>query len=200
MPPALTTTALVPALDPLSAAERESLQALIARDAASKGPAGRIGDPYVALTWLSVPRRGDKDRATDRVPPGETVYLTEEEARRFERHDPGSDGRMTSPIRKLSGPDGSREPLPPRVVPNGSFLLPRYFSGRLFRPVMPPAGDIAPRPDPPESSAIQVIDDGRAPESAGAMSPEPSEMASHLTGPAAPDAVDLPPRRAARGR
>lgn len=189
------TVTVTPALDPLSAAERESLAALIARDAASKGPAGRIGDPYVALTWLSVPRRGDKDRATDRVPPGETVYLTEEEARQFQRHDPGSDGRTVSPIRKLSGPDGSREPLPPRVIPNGSYLLPRYVSGRLFRPMMPPSGDTAPRPDPPESSAIQVLDDGRAPESDGAMSPEPSEMAEHLTGRADPDAVDLPPTR-----
>jgi hypothetical protein len=192
MPPAVTAT---PALDPLSVAEREHLNELIARDAASKGPSGRIGEPYVALTWLSVPRRGDKDRQTDRVPPGETVYLTEDEARKFQRHDPGSDGRMAPAIRKLSGPDGSREPLPPRVIPNGPYLLPRLLSGRLFRPMAPPPGSDAPRPDPEGSSAVQVIDDGRAPETDGAMSPEPSEMDAHLTGPAAPDALDLPPAR-----
>jgi hypothetical protein len=95
MPPAVVT----PALDPLSAIERENLKTLIARDSASKGPTGRIGEPYEALTWLSVPRRGDKDRATDRVPPGETVYLTEDEARQFERHDPGVDGRQIAVIR-----------------------------------------------------------------------------------------------------
>jgi hypothetical protein len=189
MPPAVTTA--TPALDPLSTAEREHLKALIARDSASKGPTGRIGEPYEALTWLSVPRRGDKDRATDRVPPGETVYLTEEEARQFERHDPGCDGRQVAVIRKLSGPDGSREPLP--------RLLPRHVSGRLFRPAMPPPGSDAPRPDPEGTSRIQVLDDGRAPETAGAMSAEPSEMADHLRE-AAPDALDLPPRRARTGR
>jgi hypothetical protein len=185
------TATAVPALDPLSAAERESLKKLLARDSATSGPAGRIGEPYEALTWLSVPRRGDVDRQTDRVAPGETVYLTEEEARKFERHDPGSDGRMVSPIRKLSGPDGSREPLP--------RLLPRHLSGRLFRPMTPPPGSDLERPDPEGSSRVQVLDDGRAPETAGAMAPEPSEMADHLRD-AAPDALDLPPRRARTGR
>jgi hypothetical protein len=186
MPPAVTATAPVPALDPLSAAERESLKKLLARDSATGGPAGRIGEPYEALTWLSVPRRGDTDRQTDRVAPGETVYLTEEEARKFERHDPGSDGRMVSPIRKLSGPGGSREPLP--------RLLPRHLSGRLFRPMTPPPNSDLARPDPPESSEIQVYEDGRAPEAAGSMAPEPGEMADHLSA-AAPDALDLPPTR-----
>jgi hypothetical protein len=192
MPPALTTTAPVPALDPLSSAERESLKKLLARDSATSGPAGRIGEPYEALTSLSVPRRGDGDRQTDLVLKGETVYLTEEEARRFNRHDPGRDGRMTEVVRKISGPDGSREPLP--------RLLPRHLSGRLFRPVMPPPGSDLPRPDPPESSEISVLEDGRAPETAGAMSPQSSEMDDHLTGPASPDALDLPPRRARAGR
>jgi hypothetical protein len=188
MPPAVTA----PALDPLSAVELENLKTLIARDSASKGPTGRIGEPYEALTWLSVPRRGDKDRATDRVPPGETVYLTEDEARLFERHDPGCDGRQIAVIRKLSGPDGSREPLP--------RVLPRHVSGRLFRPAMPPPGSDAPRPDPAESSRIQVLDDdGRAPEVRGAMSAEPSEMADLLRE-TVPDAVDLPPRGRTRGR
>jgi hypothetical protein len=182
----------VPALDPLSSAERESLKKLLARDSATGGPAGRVGEPYVALTCLSVPRRGDSDRQTDLVLKGETVYLTEDEARRFNRHDPGRDGRMTEVVRKLSGPDGSHEETP--------RLLPRHLSGRLFRPMTPPPGSELPRPDPPESSEIQVFDDGRAPESAGAMAPEASEMDAHLTAPAAPDAVDLPPRRARAAR
>lgn len=195
MPPVLNElTEPTPALDPLSAAEREQFAAFLARDAATEGQAARVGEPYVALTWLSVPRRGDKDRQTDRVPPGETVYLTEEEARKFQRHDPGSDGRAAPVIRKLSGPDGSREPLGPRVVPNGSFLLPRHLSGRLFRPMTPPPGSDAPRPDPEGSSAVQVLDDGRAPEAAGAIGAEPSDMADNLRS-APVDAVDLPPRR-----
>lgn len=191
MSPALTDTS-TPLLDPLSSAEREALAALLARDAASKGPAGRIGEPYVALVNLSVPRRGDKDRNSDLVFAGETVYLTEEEARQFERHDPGRDGRVVSVVRKLSGPDGSRE-TPPR-------LLPRHVSGRLFRPQTPPPGSDAPRPDPEGSSAIQVIEEGRAPEAAGSMAPEPAEMGDHLRESVA-DAVDLPPTRTrARGR
>jgi hypothetical protein len=186
------TATAVPALDPLSAAERESLKKLLARDSATSGPAGRIGEPYEALTALSVPRRADSDRQTDLVFKGETVYLTEEEVRRFNRHDPGRDGRMTEVVRKISGPGGSREP--------GPRLLPRHLSGRLFRPMSPAPGTDAPRPDPEGSSAISVYDDGRAPETAGAVAPEPSEMDGHLTGPAAPDALDLPPRRARAAR
>jgi len=185
MPPAVATPA-VPALDPLSAAERESLKKLLARDSATGGPAGRIGEPYEALANLSVPRRGDADRQSDLVFKGETVYLTDEEARRFNRRDPGRDGRMTEVVRKLSGPDGSREPAP--------RLLPRHLSGRLFRPMTPPPNSDLARPDPPESSEIQVYEDGRAPEAAGSMSPEPGEMADHLSA-AAPDALDLPPTR-----
>jgi len=186
------TVTATPVLDPLSSVERDALAELLARDSASKGPAGRIGEPYEALINLSVPRRGDKDRNSDLVLAGETVYLTDEEARKFNRHDPGRDGRMVPVVRKLSGPDGSREPVP--------RLLPRHVSGRLFRPAMPPSGSDAPRPDPPESSAIQVIEEGRAPETSGSVSPEPSETADHLREPVA-DAVDLPPSRTrARGR
>lgn len=197
MPPAVTTAG-TPVLDPLSVAERESLNALLARDSASKGPAARIGEPYEALTCLSVPRRGDKDRATDLVFPGETVYLTAEEARQFERRDPGRDGRVAAAIRKLSGSEGSREPLP-RVGANNAALLPRYLSGRLFRPTVPPPGSDAPRPDPEGSSRVQVIEDGNAPESAGSIGAEPQEMADVLSAPAQ-DAVDLPPSRSRQRR
>jgi len=173
---------------PLTADEQDTLGKLLVRASADKTPATRIGEPYEALIALSVPRRGDvKDRQTDLVRAGETVYLTEDEARAFERHD-ARDGRMVPVVRKLSGPDGSREPLPK--------LLPRHVSGRLFRPAMPPPGSDAPRPDPEGSSRVQVLDDGRAPETAGAMTAEPSEMADVLREAAPQDAVDLPPRRA----
>jgi hypothetical protein len=177
---------------PLTADEQATLNKLLVRASADKTPATRIGEPYEALIALSVPRRGDaKDKQTDLVMPGETVYLTEEEARAFERHG-GRDGRQVPVIRKLSGPDGSREPLPQ--------LLPRHVSGRLFRPPPPPPGSDAPRPDPEGSSRVQVLEDGRAPETAGAMSADPSEMADQLRSAAAPDAIDLPPSRSrARG-
>lgn len=189
MPP--VTTAETPVLDPLSAAEREQFNAFLARDAATKGPAARIGEPYLALANLSVPRRGDKDRQTDLVHKGETVYLTEEEARQFERRDPGRDGRVAPVVRKLSGPDGSREDIP--------NLLPRHLSGRLFRPVTPPPGTELPRPDPEGSSRIQVMQDGNAPEAAGSVVPEPGEMEDNLRAQIPQDAVDIPPK-AARSR
>lgn len=175
---------------PLTAAEQASLDKLLIRASAGKTPATRIGEPYEALIALSVPRRGDsKDKQTDLVMPGETVHLTEEEARGFERHG-NSDGRQVPVIRKLTGPGGSREPL--------QRLLPRHVSGRLFRPPPPPPGSDAARPDPAGSSRVQVLEDGRAPETEGAMTAEPSEMADHLRDRAVPDAVDLPPRRTRR--
>lgn len=171
---------------PLTEAEKQVLRDLMTRENAWATPATRIGEPYVALVNLSVPRRGDKDRQTDLVPAGETVYLTDEEARQFNRRG-NRDGRQIDVVRKLSGPDGSRGELP--------RVLPRHVSGRLFRPPVPPPGSELARPDPEGSSAVQVIEDGRAPETEGAMSAEPAEMADHLRDAAAPDAVDLPPTR-----
>lgn len=196
MPPAVTT-AETPVLSPLSAEERETLNKLLARASADKSPATRIGDPYEALIALSVPRRGDKDRGTDLVMPGETIYLTEEEARQFARHG-NRDGRQVPVIRKLSGPDGSREPLP-QVGANNSALLPRHISGRLFRPTMPPPGSDAARPDPEGSSRVEYYADGGAPESSGSIAAEQQEMADVLRAPVQ-DAVDLPPRNRGRSR
>jgi hypothetical protein len=172
---------------PLSAEETATLDKLLAR--ASGAPDVRIGEPYVALICLSVPRRGDKDRATDLVMPGETVHLTDEEARQFNRHGV-RDGRQVDVVRKLSGPDGTHEPR--------QLVLPRAVSGRLFRPGPPPPGSDAPRPDPEGSSAVQFLAaDGKAPEGAEPMRPEPSEMADQLR--EVPDAADLPPRRTRTG-
>jgi hypothetical protein len=174
---------------PLTEAEQRTLNDLLARASADKGPATRIGEPYVALINLSVPRRGDaKDRQTDLVYAGETIYLTEEEARAFNRHGV-RDGRQIEVVRKLSGPDGSHEPVP--KVP------PRAVSGKLFRPTTPPPGSDAPRPDPEGSSAIQYLSETPAPEGSEPARPEPSEMADNLR--AAQDALDLPPRRGGRG-
>ncbi len=170
---------------PLTDAERTTLTDLLAREKGT--PAARVGEPYVALACLSVPRRGDKDRNTDLVYPGETVYLTEEEARSFNRHGT-RDGRQTDVLRKVTGADGTHE-APPR-------LPPRALSGRLFRPAVPPPGSDAPRPDPEGSSAIQVLDEGRAPETSGSMQPEPLEMDDQLRETVAVDAVDVPPRGA----
>ncbi len=172
---------------PLTPEERATLGKLLARDKGA--PAARIGDPYVALVNLSVPRRGDKDGATDLVYARETVYLTEDEARAFNRKGV-RDGRQVDVVRKVSGPDGTHEPPP--LVP------PRAVSGRLFRPAPPPPGSDAPRPDPEGSSRIQVLDEGRAPEVSGSMQPDQSEMADHLTETVV-DAADLPPRRARQG-
>jgi hypothetical protein len=170
---------------PLTDAERATLTGLLAREKGT--PATRVGEPHVALTCLSVPRRGDKDRNTDLVYPGETVYLTEEEARQFNRKGT-RDGRQTDVLRKVTGPDGSHETIP--------VLPPRALSGRLFRPAMPPPGSDTARPDPEGSSSISVLDDGRAPENGEPARPDPSEMADHLRESVSADAADLPPRNA----
>jgi hypothetical protein len=180
MPPVAATEAR-----PLTAEEQATLDSLLVRASFGAAPAVRIGEEYEALIPLSVPRRGDKDRQTDLVMPGDTVYLTEEEVRQFNRKG-HRDGRQVDVVRKISGPDGSREPAP--------RVLPRAVSGRLFRPPPPPPGSDAPRPDPKGSSAIQYLDDGNAPEVTGSVSAEPSEMDGQLREPP-PDAVDLPPRR-----
>ncbi len=185
MPPVTADTVTDPR--PLDDDERATLAKLLAREKGT--PAARTGEPYVALINLSVPRRGDKDRMTDLVYAGETVYLTDGEAEAFTRHGT-RDGRQVEVVRKLSGPGGSREELP--------RIPPRAVSGRLFRPAVPPPGSDAPRPDPEGSSAIQVLDDGRAPETSGSMQPEPSEMDDNLRAQPLPDAMDLPPSKAAR--
>ena len=171
---------------PLTEAERDTLNKLLARDSEFEAPSVRRGEPYVALVNLSVPRRGDKDKQCDLVYAGETVYLTAEEAASFNRHGT-KDGRQVEVVRKLTGPAGSREELP--------RIPPRALSGRIFRPVAPPPGSDAPRPDPEGSSAVlQYGDDAPIPER-NQPQPDPSEMADHLKSEPLPDAVDLPPSR-----
>lgn len=186
MPPTATDSDTVTQeARPLTDTERDTMNRLLARDSAFEAPSVRRGEPYQALVNLSVPRRGDKERATDLVYAGDTVYLTAEEAASFNRH--GSrDGRQVEVVRKMSGPDGSRGELP--------RIPPRAVSGRIFRPVPPPPGSDAPRPDPEGSSAIAYAD-VPVPES-DQPQPDPSEMADHLKSEPLPDAVDLPPRNA----
>lgn len=173
---------------PLTEAERKTLNDLLARDSEFEAPAVRRGDPYVALINLSVPRRGDKDRQCDLVYAGDTVYLTAEEAAAFNRHGT-RDGRQVEVVRKLSGPDGSREPVAP--VP------PRAVSGRIFRPTPPPPGSDAPRPDPEGSSRIQFFDDAPVPER-DQPQPDAAHMADQLRAEVQQDALDIPPRQAVR--
>ena len=177
---------------PLTADERAAFDKLLARASAASTPATRPGDPYLALANIVVPHRGsDPSRGADLVYAGETVNLTPEEAQGYLRCGP-HDGRKVPVIQKLSGPDGTHE-TPPK-------LPPRALSGRLFRPSVPPPGSDSPRPDPEGSSSVQVLDEGRAPESSGSMTPEPSEMADHLREAAVVDAADLPPSRQGRSQ
>jgi hypothetical protein len=170
------------AVKPLSAEEEKQLSDLMVRASAGKAPSVRVGEPYIALINLSVPRRGDKDHATDLVMAGETVHLTDEEAAAFNRHG-NRDGRQIEVVRKVKeGDQGMAGRVHPRAV-----------SGLIRQPPPPPPGSDQPRPDPEGSSQIQVIEPsgGRVPE---AHDPLPGdENHDHA------DAVDIPPR-AARGR
>jgi hypothetical protein len=170
---------------PLTEDEKKVLRELMTRENAWAGPDVRVGELYEALVNLSVPRRGDVDRQCDLVRRGETLYLTEEEARQFNRHD-GTAGRQVEVVRKLSGPDGSREALP--AVP------PRALSGRVFRPQAPVPGTDGPRPDPAGSSRVEYLDDAPVPER-DQPQPDPAHAADVLRSELTPDAVDLPPRR-----
>lgn len=163
----------------LTAAETKQLEKLLAKANAGNthAPAVRIGEPYVALTNLSLPRRGTlppgEQRQSDLVMAGDTVYLTPDEVALFERHDP-RDGRRISVVRKKTEVDNNNPPKP----------HPSFLSGPVFRPGPAPKGSDLPRPDPDGSS--QLIQYG-PPE---ASQPQPG---SENTGTDGPDAQDLPP-------
>jgi hypothetical protein len=139
-------------------------------------PAVRIGEPYVALINLSLPRRTNgadaKDRQVDLVRRGEVVYLTSAEAQLFLRADPDKDGRQIAVIQKLHGPESRRET---------QFLLPRMLSGRQFGP------PVHSRPDPAGSSFVTPM----SPVIPEATPPVPGSEAAPQV-----DAIDLPPTRA----
>lgn len=164
-------------LQPLSQSERDKLDELLARASAGQGPGVRIGKAYVALTNLSVPRRGDPEHGVDLVRPGEVVHLTDDEAAQFMRHG-ARDGRQLSVIAPADGPEARS--LDARPIP------PRAFSGRL---TAPPADA---RPDPAGSSAVQVMETAPVPE---ASEPQPGTENSGAPAPAAVDAEDIIPSR-----
>jgi hypothetical protein len=173
---------------PLTEPERRQLDELLAR--ASQAPGQRIGDAYVALINLSMPRRvlrgadgREPDNATELVPPGGIVYLTEDEAAKYLRHGP-ADGRQVPVIRRATGNEASGElsrPLPPLAV-----------SGRLNAPPPPAPGTDGPRPDPAGSSQVQYREPAQVPESS-----EPVPGSENYVGPEA-DAEDIVPRTRAR--
>jgi hypothetical protein len=177
MPASTIKTAERP--QPLTEAEREQLDKLLARASADQAPSVRIGKPYVALINLSVPRRGGDGTQNDLVMAGEIVNLTDDEAAKFLRHGP-QHGRQVPVIRPAEGPESSQM-LPQRMPP-------RAVSGRLQAPPPPPPGSDAPRPDPPGSSQIQYAQPAEVPETA---EPAPGTENAGWTG---PDAEDIPPR------
>lgn len=165
----------------LSEAELKQFEKLLGKANAAAGPhttAIRIGEPYIALVNLSVPRRGDlpagEIRQTDLVPAGDTVYLTDDEAATYLRHN-DRDGRRIPVVRKLNGPDSSSEP-------NAGRIHPSYLSGPLFRPGPPAPGSDAPRPDPEGASRVTHVPEATPPQAG----------TENITPPGG-DAVDIAP-------
>ena len=182
MPTAAIKTATEP--QPLNEAERKTLEELLARQAQG-APGVRLGDPYIALVNLSVPRRvlrgadgKEPDNATELVMAGDEVWLLPDEAEKYLRHGP-RDGRQVPVIRPKNGPDSSNL-LPGRMPP-------RAVSGRLQAPPPPAPGSDGPRPDPEGSSHLQYAQVADVPEAA-----EPSPGSENQVD--GPDAMDIAPR------
>jgi hypothetical protein len=90
---------------------------------------------YQALMNLSLPRKGDVEKQTDLIPPGDTFEADE--------------ARVQNLLNPRYGPPRIR-----RIEEQGQdmpLILPRHVSNPQFGP---PAGT---RPDPKGSSAIQVL-------------------------------------------
>jgi hypothetical protein len=106
---------------------------------------------YQVLINCSIPQRtpviDPKDRRTDLVMAGETVELTEEEARHL-----NTQARV--PLVRLV--KESKEPLPQ--------VTGRHVSGLLRRPPEPPPDSEAARPDPAGSSKVMIYRDPDVPE------------------------------------
>jgi hypothetical protein len=127
---------------------------------------------YQAITNLSVPRKGDPGKETDLVMAGETVELDDDVAALFLR--PKRDPEVIRPA-KASG-----DPLP-RLLPRSlSGVAINHRTGRRVGMPGPPQGA---RPDPPGSSAVQVMEPPEANEPQLDSETKPPE-----------DAMDLPPR------
>lgn len=91
---------------------------------------------WQALMNISLPRKGDVDKQSDLIPPGETFEADE--------------SRVLNLLHPKFGPPRIR-----KIEEQGQDLpriLPRHISNRQFGP---PAGA---RPDPAASSAVQVLE------------------------------------------
>jgi hypothetical protein len=131
---------------------------------------------YQALVNLSHPRKGDPGRETDLIAAGETVELTDDEAALY------LPPRREPPVIRPAKESGTPMPrLLPRSL-SGVAINPR--TGKRIGSPGPPQGA---RPDPPDSSAVQVL----VPEAA---EPQPDDESR----PPDEDAVDIPPRGARR--
>jgi hypothetical protein len=91
---------------------------------------------WQALMNISLPRKGDVDKQTDLIPPGDTFEADE--------------ARVQNLLNPKFGPPRIRRIEDQKLeMPN---ILPRMVSNRQFGP---PAGA---RPDPVQSSAVQVLE------------------------------------------
>lgn len=133
---------------------------------------------YQALTNLSVPRKGDVNRETDLVLAGETIDLADDVAALF--LPPLRQPAVIRPAKDASQP---LERMHPRSLSGVAI------NQRTGQRVGFPGPGLDARPDPPHSSAVQVLEPPEASE------PQPG-METQLPG---QDAVDLPPRRSRAG-
>lgn len=143
--------------------------------------ATRATAKYQALTNISVPQRSEAGVLTgqnDLVPPGEIVELTEAEARNLMAVG-GRTGRQTPAVRPYKERSGEL----PR-------LHPRQLSGLIRQPAMPPADSEQPRPDPPGSSTVRIVEAGPVPPESN----EPQPGGEQGPPPLIQGAMDLPPR------
>jgi hypothetical protein len=163
---------------PLDDGERLLLTNLLGRMSAGQAPSPgvRVGNPYQALANISIPRRGDWQRNTDLVRPGETVYLTDDEAAAINQNMRRVTRRNVDVLRPAK--EAGSSPMPK--------LTGRVLSGPLNAPPPPPPGSDMARPDPPGSTKILITQD---------VAPEASEpsIGSEDAPPAEADAMDLPP-------
>lgn len=155
---------------PLTATEQRTLDGLMKRAGLGHGSATeKVGEQYIALDNLSVPRINDPDHKTDLVLRGNPVTLTEEQAAPLLN-------RRIPVIRKAS--DGG---------PPSALILPRHLSGPVRQPPVPPRGSDLPRPDPEGSTEII--------ETRTAVPEATPPLVGDEEAAADPDAIDIPPRR-----
>ena len=168
----------------LTETEQKQLDKLLAKANAANvhSPALRVGEEYIALVNLSLPRRDNKPAEKDYVPQcdlvlaGNPVWLTEAEAATFNRHNPQLDGRRIPVVVKKS------------ELGQWQRVHPSLLSGPVFRPPVPAQGSNIdpeiPRPDP--AGASRIIESSPVPE----LNQPFLGSETHIT---AADATDITP-------